>query len=168
MADWHLTCEDCGGKTFKEEVLEIKFKQKSIYDVLNLTVDEAIEFFHRNYDKSEFDAPSAMFEDDSEIETVWKQQHKLQDLLDTSNFKSYSELKEKLYRVLALDDAGPTAPSAYDDEDDGIALDTSMPSSSPAPSPTMMDDIPFDTAPSSVNVDDDDDDLSIFKELAKG
>lgn len=121
-----------------------------------------------NYDKSEFDAPSAMFEDDAEIEAVWKQQHKLQDLLDTSNFKSYSELKEKLYRVLALDDAGPTAPSAYDDEDDGIALDASMPSSSPAPSPTMMDDIPFDTAPSSVNVDDDDDDLSIFKELAKG
>ena len=46
MADLHLTCEDCGGKRFKEEVLEVKFKQKSIYDVLNLTVDEAIEFFH--------------------------------------------------------------------------------------------------------------------------
>ncbi len=45
MADLHLTCEDCGGKRFKDEVLEVKFKQKSIFDVLNLTVDEAIEFF---------------------------------------------------------------------------------------------------------------------------
>jgi excinuclease ABC subunit A len=46
MADLHLTCEDCGGKRFKDEVLEVTFKQKSIFDVLNLTVDEAIEFFH--------------------------------------------------------------------------------------------------------------------------
>lgn len=121
-----------------------------------------------NYDKSEFDAPSALFEDDAEIESAWQKQHKLQDLLDPSNFKSYSELKEKLYRVLALDDAGPTAPSAYDDEDDGLNLGASMPSSAPTPSPTMSDEIPFDTAPSSMNVDDDDDDLSIFKELAKG
>lgn len=46
MADLHLTCEDCGGKRFKDEVLEVTFKQKSIFDVLNLTVDEAIDFFH--------------------------------------------------------------------------------------------------------------------------
>lgn len=45
MADLHLTCEECRGKRFKEEVLEVEFKQKSIYDVLNLTVDEALEFF---------------------------------------------------------------------------------------------------------------------------
>lgn len=45
MADLHLTCEECHGKRFKEEVLEVEFKQKSIYDVLNLTVDEAVEFF---------------------------------------------------------------------------------------------------------------------------
>ena len=46
MADLHLTCEDCGGKRFKNEVLEVQFKQKNIYDVLNLTVDEAITFFN--------------------------------------------------------------------------------------------------------------------------
>jgi len=45
MADLHLTCEECNGKKFKEEVLEVEFKQKSIYDVLNLTVDEAVDFF---------------------------------------------------------------------------------------------------------------------------
>jgi excinuclease ABC subunit A len=45
MADLHLKCEDCGGKRFKEEVLEVEFRKKSIFDVLNLTVDEAITFF---------------------------------------------------------------------------------------------------------------------------
>jgi len=45
MADLHLRCEECGGKKFKEEVLEVEFKHKSIFDVLELTVDEAIKFF---------------------------------------------------------------------------------------------------------------------------
>ncbi|MDU8886173.1 excinuclease ABC subunit UvrA [Yeosuana sp. MJ-SS3] len=45
MADVHLTCEACNGKRFKKEVLEVTFQEKSIDDVLNLTVDEAIEFF---------------------------------------------------------------------------------------------------------------------------
>jgi excinuclease ABC subunit A len=46
LADVHLTCEVCAGKRFKEEVLEVKYKDKSIYDVLEMSVDEAIEFFH--------------------------------------------------------------------------------------------------------------------------
>jgi excinuclease ABC subunit A len=45
LADVHLTCESCGGKRFKEEVLEVKYNDKSIYDVLEMSVDEAIEFF---------------------------------------------------------------------------------------------------------------------------
>ncbi|MCC7402215.1 MAG: excinuclease ABC subunit UvrA [Chitinophagaceae bacterium] len=46
LADVHLTCEVCGGKRFKEEVLEVQYKGKSIHDVLELSVDQAIEFFH--------------------------------------------------------------------------------------------------------------------------
>lgn len=46
LADVHLTCEACGGKRFKEEVLEVKYKDKSIYDVLEMSVDEAISFFY--------------------------------------------------------------------------------------------------------------------------
>ena len=42
LADVHLTCESCGGKKFKEEVLEVKYKDKNIYDVLEMSVDEAI------------------------------------------------------------------------------------------------------------------------------
>lgn len=45
LADVHLTCEVCGGKKFKEEVLEVQYKGKSIYDILELSVDEALEFF---------------------------------------------------------------------------------------------------------------------------
>ncbi len=45
MADIHLKCDVCNGKRFKEEVLEIKYKETSIDQVLNFTVDEAISFF---------------------------------------------------------------------------------------------------------------------------
>ncbi|MFV0605480.1 MAG: excinuclease ABC subunit UvrA [Niabella sp.] len=45
LADVHLTCESCGGKRFKEEVLEVKYKDKSIHDVLEMSVDAAIDFF---------------------------------------------------------------------------------------------------------------------------
>jgi len=45
LADVHLVCEACGGKRFKEEVLEVKYRDKSIFDVLDMSVDEAIEFF---------------------------------------------------------------------------------------------------------------------------
>lgn len=45
LADVHLTCEDCGGKRFKETVLEVQYKGKNIYEVLEMSVDEAIAFF---------------------------------------------------------------------------------------------------------------------------
>ena len=45
LADVHLTCEVCHGRKFKEEVLEVQYKGKSVYDVLEMSVDEAIEFF---------------------------------------------------------------------------------------------------------------------------
>jgi excinuclease ABC subunit A len=44
LADVHLTCESCGGKRFKEEVLEVKVNDKNIFDVLEMSVDEAINF----------------------------------------------------------------------------------------------------------------------------
>ncbi len=45
LADVHLVCESCNGKRFKEEVLEVTYKEKSIHDVLEMSVDEAIDFF---------------------------------------------------------------------------------------------------------------------------
>ncbi|HAT70959.1 MAG: excinuclease ABC subunit A [Croceibacter sp.] len=45
MADVHLQCETCQGKRFKKEVLEVKYGDKSIHDILTMTIDDAISFF---------------------------------------------------------------------------------------------------------------------------
>lgn len=45
MADVYLECEHCKGRRFKEDVLEIRYRDKNIYDILEMTVNQAIEFF---------------------------------------------------------------------------------------------------------------------------
>tara|TARA_Y100001947_G_scaffold27537_1_gene21056 strand:- start:3032 stop:5821 length:2790 start_codon:yes stop_codon:yes gene_type:complete len=52
MADVHLQCEACDGKRFKKEILEVQFKDKNIDNILNMTIDDAIDFFDKhNEDK---------------------------------------------------------------------------------------------------------------------
>lgn len=51
MADVRLKCESCGGKRFKQEILEVKYNEKDISDILAMTVDEAIEFFCKSEPK---------------------------------------------------------------------------------------------------------------------
>ncbi len=53
MADVYLACEHCKGKRFKEEVLEVKYKGKDIYDILEMTVNQAMEFFSAGSTHSE-------------------------------------------------------------------------------------------------------------------
>jgi len=48
MADLYLTCENCKGKRFKEEVLDIKYRDKTIVDILDMTIDQAMEFFQHD------------------------------------------------------------------------------------------------------------------------
>ena len=48
MADVHLICETCNGKRFKKEILEVNFNDKNIDDILNLTIDDAVQFFREN------------------------------------------------------------------------------------------------------------------------
>ncbi len=50
LADIHLTCETCKGKRFKSEILEVHYKEKSISDVLDMSVEEAIDFFSEKKD----------------------------------------------------------------------------------------------------------------------
>jgi excinuclease ABC subunit A len=50
LADVHLLCEDCKGKRFKDEVLEIKYKDKNIFEVLEMGIEEALEFFANEKD----------------------------------------------------------------------------------------------------------------------
>jgi excinuclease ABC subunit A len=47
MADVKLLCETCGGRRYKEEVLEVQYQNKSIADILDMTVDEAVDFFQK-------------------------------------------------------------------------------------------------------------------------
>ena len=54
-----------------------------------------------NYDKSEFDSPTALFDNDGQIEEVWKKAYPLAEFTAASNFKSYDELKQRLDTVLS-------------------------------------------------------------------
>ena len=45
MADLVLECEHCHGKRFKQDILEVKYRDANIFDVLEMTVNQAIEFF---------------------------------------------------------------------------------------------------------------------------
>ena len=48
MADVSLPCETCGGKRFKKEILEVQFEGKNIYDILTLTIDDAVDIIEKN------------------------------------------------------------------------------------------------------------------------
>ncbi len=52
MADVYLTCDNCNGQRFKDEVLEVLFEGKNIYDILTMTIDDAVVFFGNSDDKS--------------------------------------------------------------------------------------------------------------------
>jgi len=53
MADVELTCENCKGMRFKRDVLDVRYHGKNIYDMLEMTIDEAIDFFRSHQGKSE-------------------------------------------------------------------------------------------------------------------
>jgi hypothetical protein len=119
-----------------------------------------------NYDKSEFDTPAPLFEDDEELEKVWKQEHSLQEIVDPKNFKPYDELKAKLHRVLGLtpdtSNRASAAASAEDDLDDDLDMSSLAKSASAPKMKEQSQPTP------SVEDDDDDADLALFKQLAKG
>lgn len=48
MADVHLVCESCNGQRFKDDILEIKYREKNIYNILEMTIDDALEFFRND------------------------------------------------------------------------------------------------------------------------
>jgi hypothetical protein len=59
---------------------------------------------YTNYDKSEFDSSSSLLGgDDSKLEQLWKSQHQLKEFIDPVNYKTYDELKDRLYEVLGGD-----------------------------------------------------------------
>lgn len=112
---------------------------------------------YRNYDKSEFEDKAPLFDDDDKLEAVWKSEHKLNEFIDPANFKSYDELKDKLYRVLGLDGKAPRTQSRADDETPPWEE-----AKSAAPKATKEK-----AAPKQPSVEEDDDEgMEFFKKLA--
>jgi hypothetical protein len=113
---------------------------------------------YRNYDKSEFAAQAPLKNDDAALEEIWKSEMSLKELVDPKNFKTYAELKAKLYKVLGLDGRSH-APTVSAAEDDSVEMnftpkfkERSAPSMEQSSSPSMSSD--------------DDDDMAFFKNLA--
>jgi len=91
-----------------------------------------------NYDKSEFEAPSALFDNDDAIEEVWNKQYALNEFTAPTNFKSYDELKTRLSMVLAGTTTVGNVTTLMEDEPvvSTITVDTKE---EPAPTVTVQD-----------------------------
>ena len=113
---------------------------------------------YRNYDKSEFEAPAPVSDDDAHLENVWKQQHSLQEFLDPSKFKSYDELKQKLARVLDLGGNTSARINATKKAEDSAPWDDAEQSPSPKAKSAPKVSESF--------ADDDEDTMEFFKNLA--
>ena len=74
---------------------------------------------YSNYDKSEFEAPSALLEDDDKMEEIWKSENSLKELVSEDKFKSFDELQTKLNRVLGLGSEFSSTPKSVDVPFDG-------------------------------------------------
>jgi len=106
-----------------------------------------------NYDKSEFEAPSPLFDDDDKIEEVWKKQYSLEEFSAPTNFKSYDELKTRLDMVLAGTTAIGTAATTIVEDEPSLSTVTVDTKEEPAPTVEVSDD-------------DDEDTMSYFEKLA--
>jgi hypothetical protein len=119
---------------------------------------------YRNYDKSEFEPATALFNDDEELEALWKQEHSLEAFVAPKEFKSYDELKARLNKALGLDGnpaaARTTAAQAttppWDDEPATAAAPVAK-TMAPKPAPKKSVEEAFA---------EDDDNMDFFKKLA--
>ena len=108
-----------------------------------------------NYDKSEFDSPSAIKDNDEAIEEIWNKQYALKPFLAPENFKSYDELKAKLDKVLS------------GVRNTGTAEDVAIPPSTTYSKPDVVAETVDTPTPEVVNDDDGDETLSYFSKLAE-
>ena len=106
---------------------------------------------YRNYDSSEFAAQSPLLDDDDAMETLWKKQFSLSEIVASDQFKTYEELKTRLDYVLGNK---KTVAPVYEEEDTDRGEAEELVTAA------------VSTTPSSVN-EDDDDALSYFQKLAE-
>jgi hypothetical protein len=116
-----------------------------------------------NYDKSEFEKPSALLDDDDKLERIYKNLNDLNEFAATSNFKSYEELKKRLDYVL-----GAKAPARQDPET--VEEDEQWEAERRGESAPKRSTPSFEIARPAVQEEDDedaDDALSYFQKLAE-
>jgi hypothetical protein len=113
-----------------------------------------------NYDKSEFDRPSPLLDDDDAMEALWKKQYSLTQFLGADQFKSYDELEARLNSVLKSKPQSRRIDEEVDDEDnDRGSYTPDFSSRRPEPELPIVN--------SSSNDEDEDDALSYFQRLAE-
>ena len=93
-----------------------------------------------NYDKSEFEDTSKLFDDDSEADRVWKSQHSLAEFTAPTNFKSYDELKTRLDAVLSGTVKVGNVADEIDDEPVAAAKVDTKPQSTKVSTPVVEED----------------------------
>ena len=113
-----------------------------------------------NYDSSEFDKTSQLFEDDDAMEGVWKKQHSLEQIVAPDQFKTYDQLEARLKLVLGQKKSAPSYDESYEDEDD------SRGSFKPNFNKESVESV-ANTSPIESKDSDEDDALSYFQKLAE-
>ena len=108
-----------------------------------------------NYDKSEFEGPSAVFDNDEAIEELWNKQFPLKPFLAPENFKSYDELKAKLDRVLT------------GVRNTGTAEDVAVPPATATNVSNVAETVSSPSTPTTATDTDSDETLSYFSKLAE-
>jgi len=152
-----------GKKIFNKlsEAMEPEFEDEEAFNPFDLWAGANFKLKirnvegYRNYDKSEFDKVGPLFGDDERMEQVWQSEYALQPFLAPENFKSYSELKAKLTRVLAGSDADEASVTRRATDQEELEPKTGKMKSAPANSKDV--DVPWN---------EEEDDMAYFKGLA--
>jgi hypothetical protein len=119
---------------------------------------------YRNYDKSEFDSSTELFDgDDTKLETVFTSSHSLKEFVDPSTYKTYGELKKKLYDVLGEEEVADTFTQ---DTVDDLNNTRAPKVNAPTPAETVSSTSSTPVVDKVATNDDEEDTLSYFAKLA--
>ncbi len=118
---------------------------------------------YQNYDKSEFEGPSALFDDDDKLEKVYESLHNINEFVSPDKFKSYDDLKKRLDYVLGNNQPQKRLDPEVAEEEATWERERSGDYSTPAPTPTPEPVL----AGASSSSDDEDESLSYFARLVE-
>jgi hypothetical protein len=130
-----------------------------------------------NYDKSEFDSPEALLDDDDALEAIWKKEYSLSAIVAPDQFKSYDDLEKRLNSVLGIGKVAPRSSTADEEEEyesytparnteENVMQELEESYRKSKSAPPVPDDLKAQLNSLSSTDDDEDDALSYFQKLA--